>query len=85
MQEKELVIEPVIRWASTANVTVIVKVHSIKVSAQVSLVPCCIIQISLRMQPTDMVTLTFSASRFTCNVDTTSHFEAPRAKLSLLC
>ncbi|TVU08588.1 hypothetical protein EJB05_41997 [Eragrostis curvula] len=34
MQEKELVIEPVIRWASVANVIVNVKVHSLKVSAQ---------------------------------------------------
>ncbi|KAL6873706.1 hypothetical protein ACP4OV_013788 [Aristida adscensionis] len=34
MQEKELVIEPVIRWASTANVTVNVKVQSLKVSIE---------------------------------------------------
>ncbi|KAF7097811.1 hypothetical protein CFC21_099598 [Triticum aestivum] len=34
MREKELVIEPVIRWASIANVTVDVKVHSFKLSAQ---------------------------------------------------
>ncbi|VAI91612.1 unnamed protein product [Triticum turgidum subsp. durum] len=34
MREKELVIEPVIRWASIANVTVNVKVHSFKLSAQ---------------------------------------------------
>ncbi|KQK17231.1 hypothetical protein BRADI_1g33150v3 [Brachypodium distachyon] len=34
MQEKELVIEPVIRWASIANVTVNVKVHSFKLSTQ---------------------------------------------------
>lgn len=44
MREKELVIEPVIRWASIANVTVDVKVHSFKLSAQVSFVPRCIIQ-----------------------------------------
>ncbi|KAK3134401.1 hypothetical protein QOZ80_6AG0548600 [Eleusine coracana subsp. coracana] len=36
MQEKELVIQPVIRWASTADVTVNAKVHSIKVSAQLA-------------------------------------------------
>ncbi|XP_047086615.1 synaptotagmin-3-like [Lolium rigidum] len=34
MREKELVIEPVIRWASIANVTVNVKVHSFELSAQ---------------------------------------------------
>ncbi|KAL6603185.1 hypothetical protein ACP70R_043546 [Stipagrostis hirtigluma subsp. patula] len=34
MKEKELVIEPVIRWASIANVAVNVKVHSLKVSVQ---------------------------------------------------
>uniref|UniRef100_A0ACD5ZEF0 Uncharacterized protein n=2 Tax=Avena sativa TaxID=4498 RepID=A0ACD5ZEF0_AVESA len=34
MREKELVIEPVIRWASIANVTVNVKVHSFNLSAQ---------------------------------------------------
>lgn len=34
MREKELVIEPVIRWASIANVIVKVKVHSFQVSAQ---------------------------------------------------
>jgi len=39
MLEKELVIEPVIRWASTANVTVNAKVHSFKVTVQVSFCP----------------------------------------------
>nr|CAB3471224.1 unnamed protein product [Digitaria exilis] len=34
MLEKELVIEPVIRWASIANVSVNAKVHSFKVSVQ---------------------------------------------------
>ncbi|OQU76927.1 hypothetical protein SORBI_3010G236100 [Sorghum bicolor] len=34
MLEKELVIEPVIRWASTSNVTVNAKVHSFKVTVQ---------------------------------------------------
>ncbi|TKW23062.1 hypothetical protein SEVIR_4G269000v4 [Setaria viridis] len=34
MREKELVIEPVIRWASIMSVIVNVKVHSFKVSAQ---------------------------------------------------
>nr|XP_051198805.1 synaptotagmin-3 isoform X2 [Lolium perenne] len=34
MREKELVIEPVIRWASIANVTMNVKVHSFELSAQ---------------------------------------------------
>lgn len=39
MLEKELVIEPVIRWASIANVSVNAKVHSFKVSVQVSFAP----------------------------------------------
>lgn len=34
MREKELVLEPLIRWTSIANVNVNVKVHSIKLSAQ---------------------------------------------------
>jgi len=36
MLEKVLVIEPVIRWASIANIIVNAKVHSFKVSVQVS-------------------------------------------------
>jgi hypothetical protein len=47
MREKELIIEPVIRWASIINVIVNVKVHSFKVSAQVSFVLGCIIQTRL--------------------------------------
>lgn len=39
MLEKELVIEPVIRWASISNVIINTKVHSFKVSVQVSFVP----------------------------------------------
>lgn len=47
MQERELIIEPVIRWASIANVIVNVKVQSFNVSAQVSFVPDYIIQTTL--------------------------------------
>jgi hypothetical protein len=47
MLEKELVIEPVIRWASTSNVTVNVKVQSFEVTVQVKLLSLlgCIIHL----------------------------------------
>ena len=41
MLEKVLVIEPVIRWASIANVILNAKVHSFKVSVEVSFALGC--------------------------------------------
>ena len=41
MLEKVLVIEPVIRWASIANVILNAKVHSFNVSVQVSFALGC--------------------------------------------
>ncbi|XP_062229617.1 synaptotagmin-3-like isoform X1 [Phragmites australis] len=57
MQEKELVIEPVIRWASTANVIVKAKVHYFEVSAQL---------VDLHIMITPRVTLKPLVPSFPC-------------------
>lgn len=82
MREKELVIEPVIRWASIANVIVKVKVHSFQVSAQVSFPLSCSKEWTISPL-TDHISV--SAFRFTYNADTACDSEASCAKLSLLC
>ncbi|CAD6335742.1 unnamed protein product [Miscanthus lutarioriparius] len=57
MLEKELVIEPVIRWASTSNVTVNAKVHSFKVTVQLE---------DLHIMLTPRVTLKSLVPSFPC-------------------
>ena len=77
-----------IRWTSIANVNVNVKVDSIKLSMQVSVVPDALyrrVQISFIGQTSDVIILLFSSFGFAYNVDTTCESEATRAKHSLVC